>query len=83
MFQVEKVISTQLALMRIEQQTTAGEASSCNKILGHSFANLAQPGPSGLSGRATKTEHSVPGKFLIFKHKFSYRNHLRVNLFQL
>jgi hypothetical protein len=63
MFQVEKVISIQLALMKIEQQATSGEASSSNKILDGSLANLSQPGPSGLSGRTSKTEHSIPGKF--------------------
>jgi hypothetical protein len=63
MFQVEKVISIQLALMKMEQQATSGEASSSGKILEASFASLTQPGPSGLSGRASKTEHSVPGKF--------------------
>jgi hypothetical protein len=57
------VISIQLALMKIEQQATLGEASSSNKILDTGLANLAQPGPSGLSGRASKTEHSIPGKF--------------------
>lgn len=49
--------------MKIEQQATLGEASSSNKILDTGLANLAQPGPSGLSGRASKTEHSIPGKF--------------------
>jgi hypothetical protein len=53
--------------MKTEQQASSGEASSSsNKILGHSLANLAEPGPSGLSGRASKTELIVPGKFWIF-----------------
>jgi hypothetical protein len=63
MFQVENTISYQLALMKVQQQATSGEASSSSKLLDASLANLAQPGPSGLYGRASKTEHSVPGKF--------------------
>lgn len=63
MFQVEKVINVQLAFMKIEQQATVEGTSSSNKILDSSLANLAQPGPSGLSGSASKTEHSIPGKF--------------------
>jgi hypothetical protein len=57
------VIGTQLAWMKIEQQATSAEASSSSKPLGPSLPNLAQPGPSGLSGKASKTEHSIPGKF--------------------
>jgi hypothetical protein len=54
MFQVEKVINTQLALMKVEQQASSRDTAT---------SNLAQPGPSGLSGRASTAEHGVPGKF--------------------
>jgi len=54
-FQVEKAISTQLALMKTDQRAASVEpSSSYSKTLSPSLANLPQPGPSGLSGRASK-----------------------------
>lgn len=64
------MISTQFALMRTDLQATSGEASSSSsKTLGPNLENLPQPGPSGLSSRASKTEHSITGKFLVRRYK--------------
>jgi hypothetical protein len=63
-FQVDKVISTQLALMKADQLATSGESASISsKTSGADLTNLSHPGPSGLSGRGSKAGHGVPGKF--------------------
>ena len=56
LFQVEKVISTQLTLMKSEQQASQ---ESTNKV---NSASLAQPGPSGLTSRYSKSESSSGGQ---------------------
>lgn len=69
-FQVEKVISTQFGLMRADQQAALAEASNSScKTFNPIPENVPQPGPSGLSGRASKTEHSITGKFLANRYK--------------
>jgi hypothetical protein len=62
-FQVDKVISTQLAMMKADQLATSGESASLSiKASGAGVTNLSHPGPSGLSGRSSKAGHGVPGK---------------------
>jgi hypothetical protein len=71
-FQVDTVISTQFGMMKTEQQATAVEASNLSsKAWDPNPENLSQPGPSGLSGRANKTEHSITGRFLVHRYKLS------------
>jgi hypothetical protein len=59
--------------MRTDQQATSVEASnSSSKTLGPNLENLSQPGPSGLSARANKTEQSITGKFLVHGYKLIF-----------
>jgi hypothetical protein len=63
-FQVDKVINTQLAVMKADQHATSGESASfSSKTSGAGLTNLSYPGPSGLSARGSKAGHGVPGKF--------------------
>jgi len=66
------VISTQLAVMKVEQHVTSGEPASFSvKASGAGLTNLSHPGPSGLSGRGSKAGHGVPGKSQVHRPELS------------